>query len=235
MENQRQRQRQSPNIARRKATGDTVGPHGFHIQRNGSSDEESSKSDDEPRDNRVMMVTSVSNPQSIASSSPTRNVRFPDDPIEESSSSSDEDSPPRPNLQNVTQQPKPTAIKKASRQDDRPTPMKMDDSENKLVLSGHTGEKRPESKSTTPEAPIHSAPGAATNRPPSGASSPDSPPVSGAFQHSPLRTSSMKGNWEEHPSTKTGAILKKVRPLDDEKKVKRSFLWNSNSDFAEKM
>ena len=170
-------------------------------------------------------------------SSPTRNVHFPDDPKEESSASSDEDSPHSRDLQKVTQQPKPTVIKKVSRQDDHPAPLKMDDSDHQLVLTEHIGEKRPESKPTTPEVPMPVTPGGVTNRPPSGASSPDSRPASDALPHlTPSRTPSMKTNWEEHPSNPAGAILKKVRPLDEDKKVKRSFLWNNNnSDFTEKM
>ena len=209
---------------------DTVEPHSFQIVQD-SPDDESSGSDDEPKNNKVMTVMATSNPQPIASSSPTRGVHFPDDPSEKSSSSSDEDSQPRRNLQNITQQPKPTAIKTVLTQDHTTAP-KMNDSENQVGLSGPNRQKRPES---FPEAPVHAAPGVAANRAPGGARSPDSPPTSGTFPSSVVHTpSSMKGNWKEHPPTAEGATLKKVTLLDEDKRVKRS-LSATNGDFVEKM
>ena len=55
-----QRQRQSSNTPRRKATGDTVAPGSFQTVHD-SSDNESSGSDDEPQNNKVMTVMATSN------------------------------------------------------------------------------------------------------------------------------------------------------------------------------
>ena len=55
-----QRQRQSSNTPQREATVDTVAPHSSQTLSD-SPDDESSGSDDEPQNKKVMIVTSASN------------------------------------------------------------------------------------------------------------------------------------------------------------------------------